>query len=482
MCKPNVVFITLDQFRGDSLSCADHPVVLTPHLDELARHGVRLNRHFSQAAPCAPGRAALYTGMYQMNNRVVANGTPLDRRFDNVALMARRAGYRPTLFGYTDQGIDPRDSDGPEDVRMHTYEGVLPGFDCELDLTGAMTPWLDFLREMGHDAPDHGLTALVTESSRPAEHSQSRFLTDRATSWIASQTDPFFVHLSYLRPHPPFAAAGSFSEMYTEAEIPLPISPSDNRDPFHDANLRNTYSAAPTDPTEMAKIKAQYYGMISEVDANVGRIIQTLRDLDLWDNTIVVVTADHGEQLGDHGLLNKLGYFPQSYHIVGIVRDPLHPEAHGTTVQAFTENVDVFPTLCDLLNQPVPVQCDGLPLTPYLRNEQPSFWRDAAHWEFDWRSIHIGKSEHPWPWDRRLEAQHLCTLFDGSHAYIQFADGRSLCFDTATDPTWRTAEKDAATVLQMAQKMLAWRMQHADRTFTDMLLEDGGKGRIPTFP
>ena len=82
---PNVLFITLDQFRADTMSCAGHPVVRTPGLDELAAHGVRFARHYSQAAPCAPGRAALYTGTYQMNNRVVANGTPLDARFDTVS-------------------------------------------------------------------------------------------------------------------------------------------------------------------------------------------------------------------------------------------------------------------------------------------------------------------------------------------------------------------------------------------------------------
>ena len=130
----NVLLITLDQFRGDCLSAAGHPVVRTPNLDRLAAAGVRFARHYSQAAPCAPGRASLYTGMYQMNHRVVANGTPLDARFDNVALAARRAGYRPALFGYTDQAVDPRVTTGPDDVRLTTYEGVLPGFDAVLDL------------------------------------------------------------------------------------------------------------------------------------------------------------------------------------------------------------------------------------------------------------------------------------------------------------------------------------------------------------
>lgn len=94
----NYLLVTLDQFRADCLSVAGHPVVRTPHLDRLAVLGVRFARHYSQAAPCSPGRASLYTGLYQMNHRVVGNGAPLDRRFDNLAKAARRAGYAPTLF------------------------------------------------------------------------------------------------------------------------------------------------------------------------------------------------------------------------------------------------------------------------------------------------------------------------------------------------------------------------------------------------
>ncbi|MFM9121885.1 MAG: sulfatase-like hydrolase/transferase, partial [Actinomycetota bacterium] len=120
--KPNVLLITLDQFRGDCLSGAGHPVVRTPHLDELARCGVRLANHYSQAAPCSPGRASLYTGMYQMNHRVCANGTPLDDRFDNVARLALRAGYKPTIFGYTEQGVDHRVTKDRDDSRLTTYQ------------------------------------------------------------------------------------------------------------------------------------------------------------------------------------------------------------------------------------------------------------------------------------------------------------------------------------------------------------------------
>lgn len=123
--KLNVLFITADQWRGDCLGLAGHGVVKTPHTDALAAEGTAFLQHYSAAAPCSPARAAMYTGLWQMNNRGVANGSPLAHRFDNMARAARRAGYRPTLFGYTDISADPR-SHAPEDPALKTYEGILP--------------------------------------------------------------------------------------------------------------------------------------------------------------------------------------------------------------------------------------------------------------------------------------------------------------------------------------------------------------------
>jgi len=129
----NILFITADQWRGECLGVAGHPVVKTPNVDALAAEGTTFLRHYSNAAPCSPARACLYTGLYQMTNRVVRNGSPLSARFDNVALAARRVGYAPTLFGYTDQSADP--TVVPQgDPRLLTYEGVLPGFDVRVRL------------------------------------------------------------------------------------------------------------------------------------------------------------------------------------------------------------------------------------------------------------------------------------------------------------------------------------------------------------
>jgi arylsulfatase A-like enzyme len=478
----NILLITLDQFRGDCLSVAGHPLVKTPNLDRLAAQGVRLARHYSQAAPCGPGRASLYTGLYQMNHRVVANGTPLDARFDNIAHAARRAGYAPTLFGYTDQAVDPRETDGPDDPRFATYEEVLPGFDvgCSLKPTDGGA-WYAWLRDLGYDVTDNWDAMVGSEPQRPAEHSVSAFLTGQLIDWMDRQDGPWFAHLSQLRPHPPYAAAGAFAAMYDPDDIPAPIAP-DPRHSLHERMLAIPGFAGPRAEAEMRQLATQYFGMISEVDHQLGRLWDALEASGAWDDTLILVTSDHGELLGDHGLIGKLAWFEQSYHVLGIVRDPRAPAAHGSVVERFTENVDVMPTLCEAMGVAVPAQCDGLPLTPFLTGETPPWWREAAHWEFDWRTSALRNGPHPWPWDRRLETKSLAVRRGETAAYVHFSDGASLCFDLAADPTWRTLASDPAVVLDQARQLLTWRAQHAERTMTGMLIDEGVVGRWPPMP
>ena len=492
--RPNVLLVTLDQFRGDCLSLRGHPVVRTPNLDALAQEATVLSRHYSQAAPCSPGRASLYTGMYQMNHRVCFNGSPLDDSFDNVARIARRHGYAPALFGYTDQGVDPRVTESASDPRLSTYQGVLPGFDCLLDLSEPYSPWLAHLGENGHAITDH-IAALTSEPERDESLSITSFLTDNFLSWLASHEStttnstgrpapaPWFAHLSYLRPHPPYTAAGKWSREYDPADVDLPIAPSSDRHGFHDAVMQLPDTRAPRTEAGMRRMRAQYYGMISEVDHHIGRVVSALRDRGDWENTIVVITADHGEQLGDHGLREKVGFFEQSYHIVGMVRAPQLDAGHGRVVDAFTENVDILPTLCELIGAPIPSQCDGRSLLPWLNGDTPTDWRDAATWEYDWRQLYI--TDQPdgaavnWPHDRRLERQHLCVQRDTSSAYVQFGNGDWLAFDLASDHTWRTSIRDAERVLPLAQRMLTWRSQHTNRELSGLKLEHGGIGRWP---
>ncbi|MBW4079290.1 MAG: sulfatase-like hydrolase/transferase [Acidobacteria bacterium] len=475
----NVLFVTLDQFRGDSFGAAGHPLVRTPTLDRISREGVRLQRHFSQAAPCAPGRAALYTGTYQMNNRVVANGTPLPFGMANIATVARNAGYDPTLFGYTDQGLDPNQREGFDDPRLDNYDGILPGFSVGLYLPESQAGWIQYLRAEGYEVESGWAPALRGESERDAKDSLSGFLTTRFIEWLDKQESGWFAHLSYLRPHPPYAAAGEFSRLYDPADVELPIEPvaRESRHSLHELALGVDASAAPTDQGELRRLRAQYYGMISEVDHQLGRVVQSIEERGEWDDTLVIITSDHGEQLGDHGLIEKLGFFPQSYHIIGLWRDPRTTYA-ARTVDQYSENVDLLPTLCEALGVEQPVQCDGRSLVP-LFSQQSVEWRTAAHYEWDYRYFSINRRARRWPEDRSLARRNLAVSVGEDTAYVQFADGSFRCFDLKEDPTWRIECADATRVLSAAQEQLTWRQEHLTRDMTDMLLGPERIGRWP---
>ena len=487
----NVLFVTVDQWRGDCLSAAGHPVVETPTLDRLAASGVRFARHFAQAAPCGPSRASLYTGLYLMNHRSATNGTPLDARFTNVALEARALGYDPALFGYTDTSIDPR-TVAPDDPRLRSYEGVLPGFTAECHLPeGDPQPWLDWLTAHGYDlGSDWRAFVDRPTSDEPgaptqyaAEHSQTKFLTDRVIDYVRDRASTrWFAHVSYLRPHPPFLAPEPYNAMYDPADVPVPVRAASRDDeaaqhPVAAMLVAHPLASAPDDDAEVRQLRATYYGMMSEVDDHLARLLDALRDTGQAERTIVVLTSDHGEMLGDHYLMHKLGWFDESFHVPLLVDDP-RPEfdaSRGRVVDVFTEHVDVTPTILDLLGATVPTQCDGRTLTPWLRGDTPDDWRTEVHFEFDFRIPGSDLLERAFA--ITMEECALAVLRDDDGKYVQFSGHPQLpplFFDLTADPTQTVNRADdpacTARVLDYAQRMLAWRMRHADRTLSSIQL------------
>ena len=492
----NVLFITVDQWRGECLGAAGHPIVRTPNLDRLAAEGVMFTRHYAQAAPCGPSRASLHTGQYMMKHRSSLNGTPLDSRFTNVALEARAAGYDPVLFGYTDASPDPRRL-AADDPRLRSYEGVLPGFRAVVDLPEHARAWGVWLREQGYDVPED-----VTEMYRPisdapgapvafrAEHTEAAFLTGEMLAYLDGlDGESWFAHVAYIRPHPPFMAPDPYASMYDPAEMPLPI----RRDTYEEEGAVNPVLAGALaipgirlgdDLDEVRQARATYFGMMSEVDAQIGRLFDGIRARGAWDDTLVILTSDHGEQLGDHWLTEKLGWFDQSFHIPLIVRDPDARDTHGTIVaDRFTENVDLMPTMLEWLGLTIPVQCDGTSLLALVRGEVPAAWRDAAFWEWDFRDPIGGFAEAIF--GLTMDQCGLSCLRDEHGKYVHFTGLPPLFYDLDRDPQEMVNRADdpayAATVLGYAQRMLSLRMEHVDQTLTGLVVTARGvlDGRRP---
>ena len=487
----NVLLITADQWRADCLSALGHPCLRTPHLDALAADGVLFRRHFAQASPCGPSRASLHTGMYALNHRSVTNGTPLDARHTNLAAEARKAGYRPVLFGYTDLSHDPRALPAG-DPRLLSYEGIYPDFEVGLYLPEDNAAWLDHLarrhgRRPGLDELFGG--ALGEPAPYPAADSETAFLADRFLDWLERRDDagPWFAHLSFLKPHPPLVAPAPWHALYDPDAVPPPrraatMAAEAAAHPWLAAKLRQPLSHSwygkPADLGEAAirRARAVYYGLISEVDHHLGRIVAALSARGERDDTLIVFTSDHGEMLGDHWLLGKDGFFPEAFHVPLIIVDPGAPGTRGRVIDAFTEHVDLMPTILERIGVDVPLQCDGLSLAPWLAGATPAGWRAAAHFEHDFRDVETLAFE------RALGlASQRCALAvrqGASHAYVHFNGLPALCYDLARDPQQRhdiaADPARAAEVLAQAQAMLCWRMDMAERRLTGCKLTPAG--------
>jgi arylsulfatase A-like enzyme len=507
-----ILLISVDQWRGECLSAMGHPVVKTPNLDALAADGVLFQRHYTVCAPCGPARTSLHTGTYLMNHRSGRNGTPLDRRFTNVALETRKAGYDPTLFGYTDTSIDPRDRH-PEDPALKTYEGVLPGFTVGMQLPDHMAPWIADLKARGYDLPngrwdvykprpgfqkpaDRGHTFIPTMFT--ADESETTFMADTVMRWLSVRRDQdWFAHCVFLRPHPPVIAPEPYNAMYDPAKVPMvnrrvtpeeeaqqhpllqvKLAAFDGRTGYDEHNPNNLLRMP---ELELRQMRATYYGMITQVDDQIGRIMAYLKATGEYDSTLIVLTCDHGEMGGDHYCWGKEIYFEQSFHIPLIIRDPRRSAdaARGGKVGSFTESVDILPTILDWLGRTVPDQCDGRSLLPFLEGTMPPDWRREVHYELDFRTSPNAKgfdaeaalNLHP-------DECYLTAIRDEDYKYVHFVTLPPLLFDMRKDPFEMNNLADdpayAGVLLAYAQKMLSWRMRHAERTLVNLHLSDKG--------
>ena len=506
----NVLFVTLDQYRGDSLSALGHPVVKTPHLDELGAQGVVFSNHWASTAPCGPSRASLYTGTYLLHHRCVRNGTPLDARFTNVAIEARRAGYDPVLFGYTDTTVDPRTVEA-DDPRLFTYEGVLPGLrpvvHDPFDAGGI--EWGRWLAARGRDVPSNPRLLYQPDTSYPGAHehastwapalfspeeSESAFMTQQVIEHLERHGErAFFVHVSYIRPHPPYRCPPGYHDMYAADDMPPFVGhPSPELEaaahPLVALLLEQRVLAAPHDERERRQLRATYHGMQSEVDAQLGRLLRWLDDAGLASETLVVVTSDHGEMGCDHWMIGKGGYFDESYHVPLIVRDPRPSSGagRGRVVSSFTEAVDVMPTILEWMGHEVPAQADGWSLRWALQGApEPAHWRSAAHVEWDFRDPALRRPESR----LGIPSSHcaLNVLRSEDAKYVAFGADPvvlpPLFFDLASDPgQLHDLHPDPAAAgarSEAAHRLLRWRMANDDRTLANTLVTP--EGPVSTF-
>ncbi|SHF14140.1 Arylsulfatase A [Ruegeria intermedia] len=502
--KGNVLFIIIDQLRADCLTgaLADH--VDLPNLRGFMAEGVTFTRHFSVTNPCGPSRASLLTGQYAMNHRSVRNGTPLRHDTPNIATEMRKAGYLPQLFGYTDTSADPR-VHHPNDPAVKTYENPMNGFHevVEMRLEESF-PWRSHLLRKGYAfddywdlykpvSPDGSAPRLNDPAPYSAADSDTAFLTDSFLNEIASYRQPgWFAHLTYIRPHPPLVAPAPYNRMYDPALLPLPTraeSPDAEAavHPFFGPALESCgpgdcvhgfAEVPPTDQTTQT-LRAVYLGLASEVDHHIGRVLRFLKDSGQYDDTLIVITADHGEMLGDHHAWGKMSVYDAAYHTPLVIRAPDNAGNAGLRVDVPTESIDIAPTILDWVGQAIPNSMDGRSLLPLLQGRIPADWRGYSFSELD-----FSDPEHPTVWQRRLGIGHsdscLGILRDARFTLVEFAaDLPPLLFDHhGKGEAENVAHKPefAPDLARLTRQMLRHRMRNMDHTLSlHSITPDGPK-------
>ncbi|MBZ0299761.1 MAG: sulfatase-like hydrolase/transferase [Anaerolineae bacterium] len=408
MTAPNILLIFADELRADALGYAGNAIVQTPNIDRLAHSGTRFSQCMVTQPTCTPSRASILTGCYPsaLKSRMVGCVTPDDPRF--LPRVLTQHGYRTASIGKIHL-VPQRDE--PDAVQQALDSGGdYYGFQ-EIDLVDGhgdhcfgpqYTPWLaaqvpdweDCLKQRQRLQP--GLDCFTWEL--PPEVHSSRYIADRAVDWLnqAGET-PFFLHVSFPDPHYPFVVPEPYASQYAPADMPPPLPPvtaSSDLPPLHHEvyfnrpgeHLRDHVIGTP--PREYAacttadwqQVKATYYGMITLLDEQIGRILDALDVVGLAENTLVLFLSDHGDYLGDHGFYGKgLPYDP----VLGVplvLRGPgIVP---GQVIDSVASTLDLAPTLLDFAGAPEPEGVQGFSLRRALTGQaEPQ--RQAALTEND---------------------------------------------------------------------------------------------------
>ncbi len=346
--RPNVLFMIADDHRWDAIGGMGDPTVKTPTLDSLMARGTTFRQtHIMGSlvgAVCVPSRAAVLTSA----NLFRSGGNQINRDLAVWPEVMRQAGYH-TFFSGKWHNDRQTFTNSFDDGAKIFFGGMSDQY---------KVPVFDFdpAGKYPNDAKYIG------------EKFSTELFTDSAVQFIENydQTDPFFLYLSFTSPHDPRTAPGEYATMYPPEDIPVPENFVPEH-PFDNGEMRirdEVLAPFPRTPEIVQQHIADYYGMITHMDAEMGRVLRTLEATGQLDNTIVIYTADHGLAVGQHGLLGKQNLYNHSIRVPSIFAGPGVSE--GVTVDALTYLYDVFPTVCDLTGVECPNTTEGKSLVPLM--------------------------------------------------------------------------------------------------------------------
>jgi iduronate 2-sulfatase len=376
--RMNVLFIISDDLTSTALSCYGSKVCQTPNIDAIAARGTRFTRTYCQGTYCGPSRASFMSGYYPHATGVLGYVSPRPKIGDRATWSQhfKNSGYFTArvskIFHMGVPGDIEKGSDGADDEVSWTERFNSQGPEWKADGRGET---LEGNADGKRPVVGGNTFVVVAADGDDLEHSDGR-TAQKACQLIREHRDePFFLGVGFVRPHVPFVAPSAYFDPYPYEEMTLPEKILGDWDDIPKAGINyKTSKNMKMNLEQQHKAVSGYFASVAYMDAQVGKVMQTLRESGLEDRTIVIFTSDHGYHLGEHDFWAKVSLHEESAKVPLIISVP---GKEPTVCNSLTELIDLYPTLSSLCGLEVPRRLQGKDLTPLFDDPRAEV-RDAA--------------------------------------------------------------------------------------------------------
>jgi arylsulfatase len=384
MNKPNILLITTDQQRFDTLSAvAGNDEIYTPHLDWLSDEGITFTRAYADSPICQPSRATIMTGKCGYTLGITGNSHFIQGMAHQKTLpgLLTQAGYQTRAQG-----------------KMH-FEPMRKNYGFE-----TMELPMDYYREMhrrgGALPKEHGVgenESVPVISTVSEQDSLTHWTVQRSIDFLETRDEsrPFFMWTSFTKPHPPFDPTANYWALYCNRNVSPPTYGdwSKEVESMDQGFMESTYmlnNNQRSGPEKLKDMKRAYYACITQIDYQLGLLFARMREMNLFENTWIIFTSDHGEMLGDHHMGAKSVFLEGSAHVPLIIRKPIKawtlPENHegnGLRIDTLTQMADIMPTILDMAGVEIPEDCDGQSILSFKQEDEDRvFFGDSGGSQF----------------------------------------------------------------------------------------------------
>ncbi|MBD3373506.1 sulfatase-like hydrolase/transferase [candidate division KSB1 bacterium] len=367
--KPNLLFIWTDEQRADTMAAYGNKAIKTPNLNQLASESFVFDKAYVSQPVCTPSRSTVMTGLWPHASGLEANNIPLPQNIPCFPELVNDTEYVTAYMGKWHLGDEIFKQHG-FDEWVSIEDNYIRYYSDDRDKS-TRSDYHHFLVDKGY-SPDNQERNTFSRSDaarKPIEHCKPKFLETTACKFLQQNKDkPFMLYINFLEPHMPFF--GPLDDLHDPSEVALPDNfsdPLETNEPIR-AHLKRASCLQKygENPEQIRDLIKRYWGLVSQVDQSVGTILDTLKQLGLDDNTIIVYTSDHGDMMGSHHLVEKTLMYEESVRVPWLMRVPWMNKTQ-THIPGPVSHIDLVPTLLDLMGSDAGKDLPGQSLVPLMQ-------------------------------------------------------------------------------------------------------------------